>query len=148
MYDGKSQFLIKHPINRYLINSPVMPGMKKNADGSLTICIQKDSPGKSKESNWLPAPTILSTWRCACTGPRRHRPRSCPPATERGNHRLSSKQIGRTRKCGGLFKFSKVRLSVKPARPFGKFAPRNGPLNLDMAVWVPSCYWCVNGGPT
>ena len=30
--------------------------MKKNADGSLTIYIQKDSPGTDKESNWLPAP--------------------------------------------------------------------------------------------
>ncbi len=30
--------------------------MKKNADGSLTIYIQKDSPGADKESNWLPAP--------------------------------------------------------------------------------------------
>ena len=35
MYDGKSQLLIKNPINRYLINSPMLPGMKKNADGSL-----------------------------------------------------------------------------------------------------------------
>ena len=56
MYDGKSQFLIKNPINRYLINAPMLPGMKKNKDGSLTIYIQKDSPGKVKESNWLPAP--------------------------------------------------------------------------------------------
>lgn len=56
MYDGKSQLLIKNPINRYLINSPMLPGMAKNADGSLTIYIQKDSPGKAKESNWLPAP--------------------------------------------------------------------------------------------
>ncbi len=56
MYDGKSQLLIKNPINRYLINSPMLPGMKMNADGSLTIYIQKDSPGAEKESNWLPAP--------------------------------------------------------------------------------------------
>ena len=56
MYDGKTQLLIKNPINRYLINSPMLPDMKKNADGSLTLYIQKDSPGADKESNWLPAP--------------------------------------------------------------------------------------------
>jgi len=56
MYDGKSQLLIKNPINRYLINSPMLPDMKKNADGSMTLYIQKDSPGADKESNWLPAP--------------------------------------------------------------------------------------------
>jgi hypothetical protein len=56
MYDGKSQLLIKNPINRYLLNSPMLSQMKKNPDGSLTIYIQKDSPGKAKESNWLPAP--------------------------------------------------------------------------------------------
>ena len=50
MYDGKTQLLIKNPINRYLINSPMLPEMKKNADGSLTLYIQKDSPGKAKES--------------------------------------------------------------------------------------------------
>ena len=56
MYDGKTQLLVENPINRYLINSPMLKGMKKNADGSLTIHIQKDSPGKAKEANWLPAP--------------------------------------------------------------------------------------------
>jgi hypothetical protein len=56
MYDGKTQLLIQNPINRYLINSPMLPNMKKNPDGSLTIHIQKESPGKAKEANWLPAP--------------------------------------------------------------------------------------------
>ncbi len=56
MYDGKTQLLIDNPINRYLINSPMLGNMKKNPDGSLTLYIQKDSPGKAKESNWLPAP--------------------------------------------------------------------------------------------
>jgi hypothetical protein len=59
MYDGKSQLLIENPIDRYLINSPMLPGMKKNPDGSLTLHIQKDSPGADKESNWLPAPNEL-----------------------------------------------------------------------------------------
>ena len=58
MYDGKTQLLIDNPINnRYLINSPPMlPGLKKNADGSLTLNIQKDAASADKKANWLPAP--------------------------------------------------------------------------------------------
>jgi hypothetical protein len=56
MYDGKTQLLIDNPINRYLINSPMLPNMKTNPDGSLTIDVQNASPGPDKESNWLPAP--------------------------------------------------------------------------------------------
>jgi hypothetical protein len=59
MYDGKTQFLIENPINRYLINSPMLPGLKKNADDWVTLYIQKDNPGAEKESNWLPAPNDL-----------------------------------------------------------------------------------------
>ncbi len=56
MYDGKTQLLIDNPINRYLVNSPMLPNMVKNADGGVTIYVSKDSPGKDKEANWLPAP--------------------------------------------------------------------------------------------
>ncbi|MDD2740348.1 MAG: DUF1254 domain-containing protein [Methylomonas lenta] len=56
MYDVPQSLLVANPINRYLINSPMLPHMKKDADGGLTIYIQNESPGKDKESNWLPAP--------------------------------------------------------------------------------------------
>ena len=57
MYDGKTQLLIKNPIDRYLINSPMLPDLKKNADGSLTLYIQKNEPADPvQKANWLPSP--------------------------------------------------------------------------------------------
>lgn len=56
MYDLPQQLLVKNPINRYLINSPMLPGLKKDSDGGLTIYVQAQSPGKDKEANWLPSP--------------------------------------------------------------------------------------------
>ena len=56
MYDGKTQLLITNPINRYLVNSPMLPSMKKNPDGGVTIYVSKDNPGPDKQANWLPAP--------------------------------------------------------------------------------------------
>lgn len=79
MYDGKTQLLIKNPINRYLINSPMLPNMKKNPDGSLTLYIQKDSPGADKESNWLPAPNDLIYLVTRLYWPRTEAPSILPP---------------------------------------------------------------------
>jgi hypothetical protein len=55
MYDGKSQFLVANPIKRYLLNSTMLKSFKYGGDGSLTLYVQKDSPGAAHESNWLPA---------------------------------------------------------------------------------------------
>jgi hypothetical protein len=56
MYHGGNQLLVQNPIDRYLINSPMLNGMRRNADGGLTIHIQKDDPGAELRPNWLPAP--------------------------------------------------------------------------------------------
>ncbi len=56
MYHGGNQLLVRNPIERYLINSPMLPGMKRNADGGVTLHIQKDDPGGDLQPNWLPAP--------------------------------------------------------------------------------------------
>jgi hypothetical protein len=56
MYDLPQSLLVANPINRYLINSPMLPQLKRDADGGLTLLIQNESPGKDNEANWLPAP--------------------------------------------------------------------------------------------
>jgi hypothetical protein len=56
MYNLPQQLLVKNPIGRYLINSPMLPNLKLDSESGLTIYIQPDSPGNDKESNWLPAP--------------------------------------------------------------------------------------------
>ena len=56
MYELPSRLMTANPLNRYLINSPMLPSLKRNADSSITLYLQYESPGKDKESNWLPAP--------------------------------------------------------------------------------------------
>jgi hypothetical protein len=56
MYDVPTSLLVTNPLNRYLLNAPMLPQMKRDADGGLTLYIQNESPGKDKEANWLPAP--------------------------------------------------------------------------------------------
>ena len=54
MYD-KDYFFVPNPINRYTVSS--RSKFKANADGSVDLYIQKESPGRDKEQNWLPAPS-------------------------------------------------------------------------------------------
>lgn len=56
LYDGETQLQFGNPLNRYLIDSPMMPNLKLDSDGGLTIYIAQQSPGEEKEVNWLPAP--------------------------------------------------------------------------------------------
>ena len=55
MYDMPSYYLAANPLERYSIGDRT-PGIRYNADGSLDIYIQHDSPGTGTEANWLPAP--------------------------------------------------------------------------------------------
>ncbi|HMW56785.1 MAG: DUF1254 domain-containing protein [Candidatus Accumulibacter phosphatis] len=53
MYDA-DYFFVDNPLNRY--NLSQRNKLKANPDGSVDLYIQNESPGKGKESNWLPAP--------------------------------------------------------------------------------------------
>ena len=55
MYDLTTRLLVDNPIDRYSIGDRT-EGLQYGPDGSLTLYVQKDLPGKDKESNWLPAP--------------------------------------------------------------------------------------------
>ena len=53
LYD-KDSYLVDNSLNRYALGD--RSGCKLGDDGSLTIYLQAESPGKDKESNWLPTP--------------------------------------------------------------------------------------------
>ncbi len=56
MYDGKTQLLVNNPLGKYLVNSIMKDEFAKNEDGSITLYVQSESPGKNLQANWLPAP--------------------------------------------------------------------------------------------
>jgi hypothetical protein len=47
-------WFVPNKLNKFTV-SP-RDNLKANSDGSITLYFQKDSPGKDKEANWLPAP--------------------------------------------------------------------------------------------
>jgi hypothetical protein len=53
LYDSEG-FQVANPLNRFNLSS-WMP-LKSNADGSLDLYFQSETPGKDKEANWLPTP--------------------------------------------------------------------------------------------
>jgi len=56
MYELPESLLVANPLNRYLINSPMLPLLKHDPDGGLTLHLQHETPGPDEEANWLPAP--------------------------------------------------------------------------------------------
>ena len=56
MYELPESLLVANPIDRYLLNSPMLADFVRDDDGGVTFYVQHDSPGVVKEPNWLPAP--------------------------------------------------------------------------------------------
>jgi hypothetical protein len=55
MYEiDQGWWFVPNPLNKFTVSPRDNP--KPNADGSLTLYFQSESPGKDKETNWLPAP--------------------------------------------------------------------------------------------
>ncbi len=57
LYELPSSLLSANPLNRYLINSAMLPSLKRDDDGGVTLAIQHADPGADGQANWLPAPT-------------------------------------------------------------------------------------------
>lgn len=57
LYELPGSLLNANPLNRYLINSPMLSSLKRDADGGITLYVQHESPGADVETNWLPAPS-------------------------------------------------------------------------------------------
>jgi hypothetical protein len=56
VYELPASRLVANPMNRYLINSPMLPSLVPDSDGGYTFYLQHESPGIERESNWLPTP--------------------------------------------------------------------------------------------
>ena len=79
MYDGKTQLLIKNPINRYLVNSPMLPGLKKNKDGRSRSISRRIRRARTRNRIGCLPPTARFIWSCDSTGRRRKPPSILPP---------------------------------------------------------------------
>ncbi|MCG2841598.1 DUF1254 domain-containing protein [Sandaracinobacter sp. RS1-74] len=56
VYQLPESLLYANELDRYLINSPMLPGLKRDADGGITLLLQNEAPEADSQSNWLPVP--------------------------------------------------------------------------------------------
>jgi hypothetical protein len=87
MYDA-NYFFVANPINRQSISA--RQNLKPNADGSVDLYIQNQSPGADKESNWLPAPKdkfILML--------RMYWPKETPPSIIDGSWKIPAVEVAK-----------------------------------------------------
>lgn len=56
MYELPASLLTENSLQRYLINSQMVPDLVRDPDGGVTLYVQNESPGKEREANWLPTP--------------------------------------------------------------------------------------------
>jgi hypothetical protein len=107
MYELPQSLPVANPLQRYLINSPMLTSLVPDPDGGYTFDIQNTSPGIEKQSNWLPAPNggpspgIQGRGGAdsARTPPPRRRHRSCRvPRSYRPQHHRALRATGRIRR--------------------------------------------------
>lgn len=55
LYELPASLLYANPIDRYLINSTMLPALTRDPDGGVTLDVQHDAPSEDRVSNWLPA---------------------------------------------------------------------------------------------
>lgn len=65
---NENHFFENNKINRYSLGTK-NKGLQKNADGSVTIYVQKIAPSADKMSNWLPSPASNFTLYQRCYWP-------------------------------------------------------------------------------
>jgi hypothetical protein len=94
MYDA-DYFFVANPLNRYTLSQRNQ--LAQNADGSVDLYLQKESPGAGKEANWLPAPSgdmnlMLRLYWPRATDPSILNATWKPPKVERSEERMAADQ--------------------------------------------------------
>ena len=73
LYQLPSSLLYANPLDRYLINSPMLPNLKKDADGGLTLLVQSEPPAADKASNGCRRRRVRFSSSCASIGLKQRR---------------------------------------------------------------------------